>query len=351
VGSLSTPLLVVVFVAGGAATWLAGIYLSKTTDSLDTRFGLGEALGGLILLAVTGSLPEIAITASAALSGHLGLAVGNLIGGVAVQTLVLVILDFAAGPRRPLCFLVGSLVPVIEALMVVVVLATALAGAALPKSTNLFGASPTSYAVVILWVAGVWVVNRVRTNPPWVGEAPESTPGRRHAREPHPSGAHPYAAASTMTVVLIFLGGSVVTLGAGVALQASGSVLASRWGIQGAIFGATFLALASALPEISSGIAAVRLGDIQLAVGDILGGNSFQITLFLLADLLAGTPVIVAAHHSDVWLGGIGLLMTGITATAIIARPRRTFLWLGLDSIVLVVIYAAGVFLLTRVVS
>ena len=110
-----------------------------------------------------------------------------------------------------------------------------------------------------------------------------------------------------------------MTLGAGVVLQESGNVLAHRMGMQGAIFGATFLAAATALPEISSGIAAVRLGDMQLAVGDILGGNSFQITLFLLADLLAGTPVIVAAHHSDVWLGGLGLLLTGICG----GRDRR----------------------------
>src|SRR5438552_9600285 len=161
-GALATPFLVLIFVAGGAATWIAGIYLSKTTDALDTRFGLGEALGGLILLSVTGSLPEIAITSSAALSGHLDLAVGNLIGGVAIQTLVLVALDFASGPQRPLSFLVGSLVPVIEALMVVVVLATVLGGAALKSSANLFGASPASYAVVVFWVAGVWIVNRVR---------------------------------------------------------------------------------------------------------------------------------------------------------------------------------------------
>ena len=122
-------------------------------------------------------------------------------------------------------------------------------------------------------------------------------------------------------------------------------------GLQGAIFGATFLALATALPEISSGIAAVRLGDMQLAVGDILGGNSFQITLFLLADLLAGTPVIVAAHHSDVWLGGLGLLVTAIAAAAIVARPRRTYFWLGIDSLAMLVIYAAGIILLTEVVK
>ena len=71
---LGTPLAVLFFVVAAGATWVAGVYLSKTTDALDNRFGLGEALGGLILLAVTGSLPEIAITSSAALSGHLDLA-------------------------------------------------------------------------------------------------------------------------------------------------------------------------------------------------------------------------------------------------------------------------------------
>jgi cation:H+ antiporter len=184
-----------------------------------------------------------------------------------------------------------------------------------------------------------------------VGEAPESRPGRRHPREPLPDRPHPFTGARTAVVAGIFLAGSLVTLGAGVVLQESGDKLAGRIGLQGAIFGATVLAAATALPEISSGIAAVRLGDMQLAVGDILGGNSFQITLFLLADLLAGTPVIVAAHRSDVWLGGLGLLMTGIAAAAVISRPRRTFLWLGIDSVALVVIYAAGIVLLTRVVN
>jgi cation:H+ antiporter len=100
VGSLSTALLVVIFVAGSGATWAAGVLLSNTTDSLDRRLGLGEALGGLILLAIAGTLPEIAIVASAALGGHLELAVGNLIGGVAIQTLVLVLLDAATGAER-----------------------------------------------------------------------------------------------------------------------------------------------------------------------------------------------------------------------------------------------------------
>jgi cation:H+ antiporter len=349
VSGLSTPLLVAVFVAGAAATWIAGVYLSKTTDSLDRRLGLGEELGGLILLAIAGTLPEIAIVTSAALGGHLDLAVGNLIGGVAIQTLVLVILDFAAGRERPLSFLVGSLVPVLEALIVVVVLATVLGGAALPASTNLGGISPTSIAAVFLWLAGLWVVNRVRKTPDWKVDMPGSRPGRNHRREDHPEESRPYVKRSTAFVALVFAAASAVTLGAGVALQESGNVLADRIGLQGAIFGATVLALATALPEISSGIAAVRLGDHQLAVGDILGGNSFQITLFLLADALAGTPVIVAARRADVWLGGAGLLMTAIAAAAVIARPKRTFLWLGVDSIALVGIYVCVIALLPNV--
>jgi cation:H+ antiporter len=166
-------LLVIVFVAGSAATWIAGIVLSKSTDSLDRRFGLGEALGGLILLAIAGTLPEIAIVASASVAGHLDLAVGNLIGGIAIQTLVLVVLDAAAGPERPLSYLVGSLTPVLEALIVVVCLATVLGGAALPASTSVGGVSPTSIAVVLLWVGGVWVVNRVRMRTDWKSRCPE----------------------------------------------------------------------------------------------------------------------------------------------------------------------------------
>ena len=48
-----------------AATWVAGLLLSKATDVLDDRFDLGDAVGGMLLLGLAGSLPELAITASA----------------------------------------------------------------------------------------------------------------------------------------------------------------------------------------------------------------------------------------------------------------------------------------------
>jgi cation:H+ antiporter len=89
------PLLVLllIFLGGAVAVWIAGTYLSNTTDVLSARFGLGQALGGLILLSIATNLPEIAITASAALSHNVGIAVGNILGGIAIQTVVLVFLD------------------------------------------------------------------------------------------------------------------------------------------------------------------------------------------------------------------------------------------------------------------
>lgn len=90
---LALPVLVAIFAASAAAVWIAGVRLSNTTDVLATRLGLGEALGGLLLLALATNLPEVAITASAALSHNLGIAIGNILGGIAIQTVVLVLLD------------------------------------------------------------------------------------------------------------------------------------------------------------------------------------------------------------------------------------------------------------------
>jgi cation:H+ antiporter len=65
--------------------------------------------------------------------------------------------------------------------------------------------------------------------------------------------------------------------------ESFGSCVAGHVGLSGVIFGATILAAATALPELSTGIAAVKLGDYQLAVSDIFGGNAFLPVVFLLA--------------------------------------------------------------------
>src|ERR671938_1945624 len=123
-GSLSSPVLLVLFAASAGVIWIAGVKLSDNTDVLAERLHLGSALGGLILLAVATNLPEIAITGSAALAGQLDVAVGNILGGVSIQTVVVVALDAArVRPRVPLTRLAASLVLVLEGILVITVLA------------------------------------------------------------------------------------------------------------------------------------------------------------------------------------------------------------------------------------
>jgi cation:H+ antiporter len=341
--SLATPWLVIVFLAGVAATWMAGVVLSKSTDTLDARLGLGEELGGIILLAVAGSLPELAITVSAAAQGNLGLAAGNLIGGIAMQTMVLVICDAVAGRARPLTFLVGALTPVLEGMLVVLVVSAVLMGSLLKPSTAIGGVvSPASLAIVAVWMAGVYVINRVRKDPRWKVSMPGSQPGRHRRQRVHEA-AHPYAQHSTGRVAAIFAGACVVTLVAGVALELSGNTLADRANVNGVIFGATVLAAATALPEISSGVAAVRLGDNALAIGDIFGGNAFQVCLFLLADLVAGRPVLPTAGHLNSWLASLGVALTAVYSMGVVGRPVRARARLGPDSILAIVVFGLGV--------
>ena len=349
--ALGGPALILVFAAAAIATWVAGLYLSRATDALDDRLNLGEALGGMILLAVAGSLPELAITVSAIAEGELGIAAGNLIGGIAMQTLVLVICDRAIRGERPLSYLVGSLIPVLEGLLVVFVVGVMLMGTMLPATTAVGPFSPASIGIVIAWVAGIFVLNRVRAAEPWQVAMPGSSPGRRHVREAHPTAPKPFTGASTATVIGVFVAASLVTLVAGVLLERSGSALADMAGINGVVFGATFLAAASALPEISTGIAAVRLGDNQLAVADIFGGNAFQLCLFLLADALAGTPVLPSAGTSNAWLGALGIVMTVVYASSIVIRLKRRYAGFGIDSIINTLLYVLGVIGLVQIAS
>jgi cation:H+ antiporter len=341
---LGSPLLVLIFLAASAATWAAGVLLSKTTDALDARLGLGDELGGLILLAIAGSLPELAITISAAASGNLALAAGNLIGGIAIQTMVLLVCDFAVGPSRPLTYLVGRLTPVLEGLLVILVVAGVEMGALLEPSTAIAGrVSPASLGIVVIWVVGIYGINRAAKDPRWSVSMPGSRPGRRRAEKRHPEQPHPYAGASTAWVATIFGIGCAVTLAAGVALEESGSVLADRLGVNGVIFGATILAGATALPEISSGIAAVRLGDHALAMGDIFGGNAFQVCLFLVADLVAGTPVLPSAGPLNAWLAALGVALTAVYGFGVISRPMHTRFRLGPDSLLALALFGLGI--------
>jgi len=105
----------------------------------------------------------------------------------------------------------------------------------------------------------------------------------------------------------------------------------------------TGLAAVTALREISSGIAAVKLGDNALAIGDIFGGNAFQVCLSPLADLIARAPVLPTAGKQNGWLAALGVALTAIYAVGVIVRPGRCLGRLAPDSMLAIVVLGLGI--------
>jgi cation:H+ antiporter len=339
----SLPLLVLIFAAAAAIVWIAGVYVSKTTDVLSSRFGLGEALGGLILLAIVTNLPEIAITASGALRNQLGLATGNILGGIAIQTVVLVVLDaFGLKKSAPLTYRAASLDLVLEGVLVVAILTLAIMGHQLPESLIWHGITPDGALIGGTWVAGLYLIAKSRGGLPWQshGDAPG---GQRRRTERQKEAKAEVKKASTALAAIVFLVAALATLVAGVALQRTSESIAQQLGMSGVVFGATILAAVTALPEISTGLAAVKLGDYKLAVSDIFGGNAFLPVLFLLATILSGKAVLPQAQKSDMYVTGLGILLTAVYIYGLIFRPRKQIARMGIDSFIVLILYLAGI--------
>lgn len=385
----SLPLwtLLLIFAGAAAVIWVAGIQLSKQTDVLDVRLHLGSALGGLILLAIATNLPEVAITISAALSGNLEVAVGNILGGIALQTVVLVILDLFSGKgKRPLTYRAASLTLVIEAVTVIGVLGIVVAGSQMPSDLVAFRITPAVALIALAWIGGLLLVQRAQRGLPWheQGQAPDgqhkpkghskqhtartttttnaagtTAVAAHHARQgttqkaaqgatqgagrKADTGTGSGAQISTRRSLTFFILAAAATLVSGVVLERSGDAIASEIGLSGILFGATILALATSLPEISTGLASVRKDDDQLAVSDIFGGNAFLPVLFLLATLISGQSVLPQAQNTDIYLTALAILLTLIYILGLLFRPSRRIFGMGIDSLAVLTLYLLGV--------
>ncbi|MBW4441066.1 MAG: hypothetical protein KME10_07510 [Plectolyngbya sp. WJT66-NPBG17] len=340
---LSLPFLLLIFIVAAIAIWIAGVQLSNTADVLSSRLGLGEALGGLILLAIATNLPEMAITVSAALQHNLGIATGNILGGVAIQTVVLVLLDvFGIRGRKPLMYRAASLTLVLEGLMVIAVLIVAVMATQLPKTLIFARISPGALLIAILWMVGLWLIGRARKGLPWheQGDAPDAQPSDRGSSQQ--SNADQSKGKSLTRTWIVFLIASIVTLTAGVGLEESGDAISNHVGMSGVLFGATVLAAATALPEVSTGLASVKLEDYQLAVSDIFGGNAFLPVLFLLATLISGETVLPGAEKTDIYIAGLGILLTVVYLYGLIFRPQKRIFRMGIDSLIVLLLYVLG---------
>lgn len=335
--------MLAIFVTGGSAIWIAGIYLSKSTGILSKRLGLGDALGGMILLAVVTNLPEIAIVVSASLQNNIEMAVGNILGGIAMQTLVLVVLDvFGTSKNSSLTYQSASLPRALEALLVITTLTVVILGHQLAPSLIFLRVTPAGLLILIVWVVGLGLISKAGKGLPWKAlQHGASNKGDQNGDEKK-SGKDDDKM-STAKAAGLFIITAVVTLVAGFALERSGDVISKKIGMSGVLFGATLLAAATSLPEVSTGLASMKMKKYQLAVSDIFGGNAFLPVLFLLATLLTGKAVIPAAKSTDIYLTTLAMILTSVYVWGIIFRPKRKILYMGIDSFIVLLVYAIGI--------
>lgn len=344
--SLSLIWLLLIFVVAAVAIWIAGIHLSNTTDVLVSRFGIGEAMGGMIILALVTNLPEIAIVTSASLQHEMGIAIGNILGGIAIQTVVLVVLDgFGLGKSSSLTYKASSLVLVLEGLLVIAVLSLVITGHELPEKVILWRITPSGLLIFIFWAIGIVLIGKARTKLPWIAnfkvEGGQEEP-HGHSRQKKDEKAK-LKKTTTAQILTLFTICSIVTLVAGVALEVTGDAIATHIGMGGVLFGATVLAAATALPEISTGLASIKLKDYQMAVSDIFGGNAFLPVLFLFATLFSGDAVLPGAQKTDIYLTGLAMLLTIVYIWGLLFRPKKQVLNLGIDSFIVLLLYIIGI--------
>lgn len=346
IDSLSLIWLFIIFLVAAVAIWIAGIKLSNTTDVLVFRFGIGEAMGGLIILAIVTNLPEIAIVTSASFQHKMGIAIGNILGGIAIQTVVLVVLDgFGLGKADSLTYKASSLVLVLEGLLVIAVLSLVITGHELPAKVIFWRITPPGLLILIVWAIGIVLIGKARTKLPWIAnfKVPDGqTEPHGHSRQKKDEKAT-LKKTTTTYIIMLFTISSIVTLVAGVALEVTGDAIATHIGMGGVLFGATILAAATALPEISTGLASIKLQDYQMAVSDIFGGNAFLPVLFLFATLFSGEAVLPEAQKTDIYLTGLAILLTIVYIWGLLFRPKKQILNLGIDSLIVLLLYIFGI--------
>jgi cation:H+ antiporter len=322
----------ILFIVCALLIWVFGIKLSKAIDEIVNHYGWGEAIGGIVFLAIITNLPEIAITAVAAFNHDYDIAVSNILGGIAIQTAVLVLIDmYGVGRKAPLTLKGHSKILLFEGLTVIIILSLVIAANKFPTYHYLRHTTAFEWIILFTWLVSIWGIKRLY-------QLNEIKKGFKHQ-----TNSIVLSTVKVKKAIIVTILGAIITLVAGYGLEVSGEILSKRWGMDGIVFGATILALCTALPEISTGIASAKIRDYQMAVSDIFGGNAFLPVLFLMAALIGGESILPGLKVSDIYLTSVGILLTTIYMIGMLFHSKKQFFRMGIDSIIVLVLYLASI--------
>lgn len=314
---------------------VTGRRLSLYGDVIAEKTGMGGTWIGLILLATVTSLPELITGASAVtLADQPDIAVGNVLGACIINLAVIVILDVLHRPEP--IFARASRGHVLSAAFCVMLFGFVGVNLALAQRLNLPALghvglySPVlaaTYAVALRTVFAYERDNRA--------EYVEEVAAR-------------YPDLSLRQAAVGYAVAGAVVVAAGLWLPFIGERMADAMGWHASFVGSLFVAFATTLPELAVTLAALRLGAVDMAIGNLFGSNLFNIAILALDDVLYLKGPLLS-HVSEVHTVSAlsATVMTGVAIAGLFYRPRtRVFRTLGWASLAILVMYLLNSYVL-----
>lgn len=320
----------ILFLLGGIIVW-AGSYLARYGDMLAEKTGMGRTWIGAVLVAATTSLPELfAGIGSTAVFPLPEIAVGDVLGSCMFNLLILSVMDVVggkiplsarAGPGHALSIGFGTILMGITGISI-------LAGARLP-ALGWVGASTPLLLLVYLGSARLtYFYERRRVQP----QADQVAEALRYEEIPLGKIWPRYG----MFAVIVVL--------AAVFLPHTGEAIARESGLDQSFVGTLLIAIATSLPEIAVSLAAVRLGAIDLALGNVLGSNLFNILILALDDIWYRQGPLLAAVDSKHMIAVLAVLtMNGILLVGLTYQVLRKRMVLSWDTFAIAGVYLVSI--------
>lgn len=260
-------------------------FLVRGAVSIAERLGVSPLVIGMTIVALGTSAPEAVVSVNAALAGAAGLAVGNVVGSNIAN--VLLILG-AAALVKPIVTAAGGLTKDGAVMMVGTVVFIALA---------LFGVIDLWRGIILLVVfTGFLGYN-------WWRE----TAGRNaeELAEIHMEEVKEFETnfgPIWVSWLVFFVGLGALLWGADLLVD-GGVTIARQWGVSEEVIGLTMVAIGTSLPELAASVVAAIRGHSEVALGNVLGSNLFNLLFVIgLASLFAPIPVAPQILSFDLWV-------------------------------------------------
>lgn len=228
-------------------------YFVDGASGVADKFGIPQLVIGLTIVAFGTSAPEAAISISAALKGSTGIAIGNVIGSNIMNVLLILGITSCIVPLAVAKSTVKYEIPFTIFITAVLVVYGAIFG-----EMNFVGG-------IILWALFIgFFVYLIRMSKN--SETPETQEEEKH---------------SIIMLIIFILGGLVaIVFGSNLTVD-SATAIAKVFGVTDRIIGLTIVAFGTSLPELMTSVTAARKGKADIAIGNIIGSNIFNI-LFVL---------------------------------------------------------------------